>query len=1136
MNTLRRITRHAAKASFAGIVMAAAALPLIGISAAGAATYSVPSVSYLTANGTGGASVPAQFGAGFSGPGTVVLSSADDSTLSGATLASFSVTPAGSTTASSAVSLSSGSIVTSTGNASTITTTVTASATAATDYYNLVVTDASGSITIYNAFYVATAPTITSITPTTVTVGQNGLAATLTGTGFQSGATVTLKSSTGATLPSTWSYASSTTFSGTINVGSSASGTYYVTVTNPDGGSATSTTVGVTVSGPTISSFSPSVIAFNSATGANNTTTVTVNGTGFQAGGYITVSETGASTTNATAGATTFVSATQLTFPLSVSDGLTGQVTITEHNPDGGYAVSSGTIGINENSASVTPTVTSVTPALTLAVGGSAQLTITGTGFGLPGETDTITFLSNSGLADNSVVCNNAAATQVLSDTTISCLVKVNSGAISGAHSVTVKTSAGNSSAAFANALTVAGPTITAVSPATVPVNYTGTYTLTGTGFPTTATNVPATSYTTSGSQASAAVLVNASAPSTGNYVGDTITPASGIPSSTTVSSESNTALTLSKATTAWLSNANMTLGQTATGGTATASTTVSYGTLPQGIAAGMGVVDTTTGWSDTGVTVTAVDATAKTITLSKAETVVSTDTLTFSATVVGTQTPSAVITVGSTANLAAGQIVTASGNSVGTVASVDTTNGTVTLTGATSAPVAAGTSLTFSFNPSTTYDATITSYDAAGNPNGGPTSTTATVTSATSMTVQGLALTGVAGGMYVITVAFSTGTVNVSVPEVVAPIISGIAYASSSITSVGQGATGQTVYIQGSGFLPGVTVSFPSTSGLSATVTSVTPNVITLSVSATSSASSAPVTVTNTTGGSVTSSTNVIVSAAPTITSAVPASVVAGATATTITLIGTGFVSGATVTSSSSLLTITAVTFVSSTKVTFSASGPAINGTVNVGLTLTLTNPNGGTATVGFSINPQPTVTGVYYVPTFSTNYELSVTGTGFSPTGMTVTSSNTDYSVYLAAVNGTGTAATLLVTTTSSATAGTSSNVTFTNPDGSSVTFKLNGGPVPTPTPTKTLTLKRVVGVAVAGRTRILRIYGTGFYGRPTVRSNQGGTRALVIHDNGKMLTVRVTVRAGSRAGMHVFTVILKNGQRNHINYRQR
>ena len=77
------------------------------------------------------------------------------------------------------------------------------------------------------------------------------------------------------------------------------------------------------------------------------------------------------------------------------------------------------------------------------------------------------------------------------------------------------------------------------------------------------------------------------------------------------------------------------------------------------------------------------------------------------------------------------------------------------------------------------------------------------------------------------------------------------------------------------------------------------------------------------------------------------------------------------------------------------------------------------------------------------------------------------------------------------------------------------------------------RVHGYARVGRTVTLTIVGTGFYGHVTVTSNEAGTTAVVTHESGKLLTVRVTVRAGSRTGEHTFTIRLANGKSCRVNY---
>jgi hypothetical protein len=76
-------------------------------------------------------------------------------------------------------------------------------------------------------------------------------------------------------------------------------------------------------------------------------------------------------------------------------------------------------------------------------------------------------------------------------------------------------------------------------------------------------------------------------------------------------------------------------------------------------------------------------------------------------------------------------------------------------------------------------------------------------------------------------------------------------------------------------------------------------------------------------------------------------------------------------------------------------------------------------------------------------------------------------------------------------------------------------------------------VYGAVWVGRTVTVTISGTGFYGQPRITSNEVGTRAVVSRDTGKLLTVRVTVRAGSRTGWHTFTIRLANGKSCKVNY---
>jgi hypothetical protein len=196
------------------------------------------------------------------------------------------------------------------------------------------------------------------------------------------------------------------------------------------------------------------------------------------------------------------------------------------------------------------------------------------------------------------------------------------------------------------------------------------------------------------------------------------------------------------------------------------------------------------------------------------------------------------------------------------------------------------------------------------------------------------------------------------------------------------------------------------------------------------------------------------------------------------------------------------------------------------------ITNPVGGgslTYQNNITINPVPAVTGTYYVPTFTTNAEVTINGSGFE-SGITASSANPDYTVL--AVASTPTTVTLLVTTDSNATSGTSSTITLTNPDGGSGTFPLNGGPNPntvTPAPHAI----RVNGLAHVGKKSKVTIIGTHFYGQPKITSNAKGTRVQVTGDSGRLLTVWITSPKTSKKGVHTLIIRFANGEQTSVKY---
>ena len=81
------------------------------------------------------------------------------------------------------------------------------------------------------------------------------------------------------------------------------------------------------------------------------------------------------------------------------------------------------------------------------------------------------------------------------------------------------------------------------------------------------------------------------------------------------------------------------------------------------------------------------------------------------------------------------------------------------------------------------------------------------------------------------------------------------------------------------------------------------------------------------------------------------------------------------------------------------------------------------------------------------------------------------------------------------------------------------------------------RVIGAAWTGRTVVVTIVGTGFFGQPRIISSTGrATTAVVTRDTGKALSVRVTVKAGTPRGIHVFKIIFANGLSTRVKYNQR
>lgn len=227
----------------------------------------------------------------------------------------------------------------------------------------------TGTLTNAFTFIDPPAPHVSGISPSTgSTVGGDSV--TITGTGFNSGATVTI----GGSAATSVTIVSSTSITATTPA--HAAGAVDVVVTNTDTKSGTLTS-GFTYQtppnpAPTVTGISPSS---GTTTGG---TSVTITGTGFLSGATVTFN--GAAATGVTVVSSTSITATT---PAHAA----GAVDVVVTNTDSKFGTLTGgfTYQTPPNPA---PTVTGISPATGTTVGGTS-VTITGTGF-LSGATVTI--------------------------------------------------------------------------------------------------------------------------------------------------------------------------------------------------------------------------------------------------------------------------------------------------------------------------------------------------------------------------------------------------------------------------------------------------------------------------------------------------------------------------------------------------------------------------------------------------------------------------------------------------------------------------------------------------------------------------------------------------------------------------
>ena len=293
----------------------------------------------------------------------------------------------------------------------------------------------SGSLT--NAFTYVIPPTVTSVSPNTGSTG-GGTAVTITGTNFATGATVTFGTAAATNVVAV----SSTSITATAPAGSAGAVTVTVTVSGVSGSLASGFTYAVI---PAVTSVSP-----NTGSTAGGTA-VTITGTNFATGATVTFGA--AAATNVVV-----VSATQITATTPAGSAGALTVTVTVNGQSGSLA--------SGFTYALPPTVTSVSPNTGSTLGGTA-VTITGANFAAGA---TVTFGSTA-----------ATSVVVVSSTSITATTPAGS-----AGAVTVTVTVGGQSGSLATGFTYAAfPTVTSVSPNSGPTAGGTAVTITGTNFAT---------------------------------------------------------------------------------------------------------------------------------------------------------------------------------------------------------------------------------------------------------------------------------------------------------------------------------------------------------------------------------------------------------------------------------------------------------------------------------------------------------------------------------------------------------------------------------------------------------------------------------------------------------------------------
>lgn len=307
-----------------------------------------------------------------------------------------------------------------------------------------------------DALVVTARPSIAAIAPAARAAGAPTAPLLITGSGFQTGAVVSISGS-GVTL-SDVSVLNAETISATVEVEASATpGGRTVTVSNPDGGTLANSSTFTVNAMPGLTAISPS----RRCVGLQGQH-FTITGSGFQTGATAAFSGSGIQVTEVSV-----ESSTRITLVADISPAAAeGLRAVTINHADGGSATLLSAVTLVP-----APVLASVSPAQ-IPQGATKTVTFAGSGFGA----DSIVSSATSGIVIRNV--------SVVSPTTITAVLEIDQSVTAGNHSITVENTVGGVSTLDSALEVTPGPRLATVSPSRRAVGLQDqTVDLTGTGF-----------------------------------------------------------------------------------------------------------------------------------------------------------------------------------------------------------------------------------------------------------------------------------------------------------------------------------------------------------------------------------------------------------------------------------------------------------------------------------------------------------------------------------------------------------------------------------------------------------------------------------------------------------------------------